>query len=277
MRADGRSKGEWIRMFVLVTQADGSARRFTWVTFALAACLITVYMQQVPSLQIAETLESEAAEFITEHPFVEVAPKFEFLVPLAYADEIRAVYFEERRSLGLPLMSTRMMERGQREFDALLEIQLEKTESLPVWKYGVWGSDYPATNLLAHFAVRDTQFALLLSLIFLLALGIALEDGWGPLLFGAVVLVGTAVTGAASAAVDYPSAVGIPWFGPSGLISVLMGAYFIRSLGGAARLFGAVPMLGFLMLPGWFAAEYMGVRGVGGTAGDHRKVRRGSG
>jgi len=249
-------------MFVLVTQADGSARRITWVTFALAACLIAVYVQQVPSRDIAAGLETEITDFVTDHPYVEVAPRYEFLVPLEYANEIREVYFEERRSLGLPLMSGRTIERGQREFDELLDIQLRKVESLPAWHYGIWGSDYPVTNLLAHFAVRDTQFALLASLFFLLSLGIALEDGWGPILFGCLALAGTAFTGVLSAAVSYPGAAGMPWYGPSGLVSVLLGAYFVRSLRASARLVGAIPMPGFLMVLGWLATEYIGVRGV---------------
>jgi membrane associated rhomboid family serine protease len=249
-------------MFVLVTQADGSARRFTWVTYAIVACLIAFFIQQHAANRIADKDRAVALAYLIENPYVEVEERFRGVIPLDYAQELRETFFQERRERGLALMSDHLMRRGQREFDELLESALATLELLPAWRFGIRGSDAPGLSWLVHPIVHETQFALILSVVLLLCLGIALEDGWGPILFGCFASVAVVTTGFASASVHYYDATGMPWFGSSGLIATLAGAYFVRSLRGSPRAFGAIPMPGWLLLPSWLAAEYIVVRGV---------------
>lgn len=250
-------------MFVLVTQADGSARRFTWVIYAIVSCLVAFFiMQQHAANRIADKDRAVALAYLNENPFVEVGERFRGVIPLDYAQGLRETFFQERRERGLALMSDHLMRRGQREFNELLEAALATLEILPAWRFGVRGSDAPGVSWLVHPVVHETQFALILSVVLLLCLGIALEDGWGSILFGCFASVAVVMTGFVSVSVHYYDATGMPWFGSSGLIAALAGAYFVRSLRGSPRAFGAIPMPSWLLLPSWLAAEYIVVRGV---------------
>ncbi len=249
-------------MFVLVTQADGSARRFTWVTYAIAACFVAFFVQQHAANEIADRGRGEALAYLHENPYVTVGDQFRSVIPLDYAAALRETFFRERRELGLALMPDYLMARGQREFDQLLRSALVTVEVLPAWSFGIRSSDAPGANWLLHAAVHETQFALILSLVLLLCFGIALEDGWGSILFGCLATAGVMLTGFVSTSAHYFGATGTPWFGASGLLATLAGAYFVRSLRGSPRAFGMIPMPGWLLLPIWLSAEYMIVRGV---------------
>ncbi len=249
-------------MFVLVTQADGSARRFPWLSYALAIGCLVAFSQLHGNTTFADRARADTVDYLHENPFVEVDPRYESVIPVEYAEALRRDFFEERRSEGLAPMSEFLMKRGQREFDDLLAYALSKVRMLPEWRYGIRGLDAPAGNWLAHVGIHETQFAMLLGIVMVLCLGIALEDGWGPAIFGPVVLAGAVVTAGASTQVGYFDAVGMPWFGASGVVATLLGAHFIRSLKAAPRLAGIVPMPGWLLIPVWLAAEYLGVRGV---------------
>jgi len=249
-------------MFVLVTQADGSARRFTWITYAIAACFVAFFMQQNAANEIADGGRDEALAYLHENPYVVVDDQFQSVIPLDYAQALRETFFQERRELGLALMSEHLMARGQREFEQLLRSALVSVEVLPAWKLGIRSSDAPRANWFMHSAVHETQFALILSVVLLLCFGLALEDGWGSILFGCLASAGVVLTGFVSTSVNYFDATGTPWFGASGLLATLAGAYFVRSLRGSPRAFGMIPMPGWLLLPIWLAAEYLIVRGV---------------
>ncbi len=253
-------------MFVLVTQADGSARRFTWVTYAIVACFMALFALQHAAGDGAANGRGEALAYLNENPYVEVGERFRHVIPLDYAQALRETFFQERRERGLALMSDHLVRRGQDEFDKLLESALVETQALPVWKYGVTGVDTPIGNWLAHATVHTTQFALVVSVLLLLCLGIAIEDGWGSILFACFALVAVVSTGLTSVGVHYYDVMGAPWFGASGLVAALLGAYFVRSLHGSPRLLGAVPMPGWLLLPIWVACEYVAIRGVSSSA-----------
>ena len=250
-------------MFFLVTQADGSARRLTWITYAIAVGFVATFLQQSDEVDIANDERREAISFFNENAYLEVDPGYSSIISQDYAQALNEEFTRERREMGLASVPERLVERAQDEFDLLLDAALAKVERLPIWKFGIRDFDAPVFNWLAHVAPHETQTALMLSLVMLLFLGIALEDGWGYALFGGFAVAGVLVTGAVSAGVGYTGATGLPWFGGSGLIAVLLGAHFIRSLGGAPKAFGMISMPGWLILPIWLACEYAVVRGVG--------------
>jgi membrane associated rhomboid family serine protease len=250
-------------MFILVTQADGSAQRFTWVTYAIALLFVALFLQQRGATEVANEGRREAIAYLNENPGLELAERFRGVIPLEYAQALNEEFLRERAEWGFVEMPEKISARGQREFNEILNSAFTKVERLPVWKYGVRDTGVLDPNWWGHFAAHETQAALMASLILLMILGIALEDGWGHLLFGGVSIVGIGVTGIVSTSANYLDATGHPWFGASGLLATLLGAYLMRSLvKGAPRAFGMIPMPGMLLLPVWFVVEYVVVRGI---------------
>ncbi len=248
--------------FVLVTQADGSARRLPILTYACALALFVVWSQMQGGSDFADRARADAVDYLHENPYVEVPERYELVIPAAYADALRSEFYAEREAEGLPPISDFLLERSQGEFVDLLAYALSKVKTLPVWKYGIQGTNADPIDWLAHVGVHETAAALWVSIILLLCLGIALEDGWGTLAFAGLAAAGVGATAFASVALGYTDAVHMPWFGASGLIATLLGAHFVRSLGGSPRLFGAIPLPGWLVLPAWLALDTMLVRGV---------------
>jgi hypothetical protein len=86
-----------------------------------------------------------------------------------------------------------------------------------------------------------------------LIVGIALELTWGSLIFSAFVVAVIPMTAQSYRLFDASS--GIPWSGGAGLAGALLGAYFIRGLGGHF----IIP--GWILLPAWLGVESIVVRG----------------
>jgi membrane associated rhomboid family serine protease len=241
-------------MFVLVTQADGSARRITWITYAIAIGLIAFYVQNQAQQRAASAAADQSLQALLayqdENAYVQVEERFDRVILVAAAEARREAFFKERREQGYALMPEDLMSRAQREFDELLEQGLVDVNLLPVWKLGLRGEGTPNANWIMHFAVHETQVAIVLAIVLLLLLGIAIEDGWGPVLFGFLVVAGVMGTAFASRHLDYAGATGAPWVGAGGLIATLLGAYFVRSspLSPSPRAFGVIPMPCWLLI-----------------------------
>ncbi len=248
-------------MFVLVTQADGSARRLPWISYALVVALAGAFLAG-ESGQGGGTVEIKrlaAVDYFEEYPFVQVDPAYAAIIDLDYAEEKQEEYLSSRRKLGLPLLPKRTIERAQEELDSLLADAAAEIAAQPEWRLGV-SADAPVQNLALHIGVHETRLVLALSLFFLLLAGIPLEDGWGSLLFGFFSVAAVVLAAQVSLAVDYVGQVGLPWIGAGGLVSAYLGAYLVRSLPGASRLFGVFPLPGWMMLPVWVGFEYVARR-----------------
>lgn len=248
--------------FVLVTQADGSARRFPFVNYAIAVALVVAFTQWQGGTEFADRARADAVDYLHENPYVEVDTRYEVVIPPSYAEALHEEYFAERAEQGLPPISDFLIERSQGEFVDLLAYALSKVRALPLWRYGIESTKADPIDWLAHVAVHETSAALWISLFFLLCLGIALEDAWGAFPFLGLALTGTLATAYASAALGYTETMGLPWFGASGLIATLLGAHFIRSFRAAPLALSTIPLPGWLMLPAWIAADTMMIRGV---------------
>jgi membrane associated rhomboid family serine protease len=229
------------------------------ITYALVAAMlvtfgVTHFAMGEGSKASAAALE-RAREFYEQNPQVEVSPRDRQLLGQSFVDVIADSYERERASGGGPLFSARMQQRTQDRFDAIADAAFTKRlEELAAWRFGVGGAGTPAQNHVLHIFAHEGPLALAVSLVFLVILGIGLEAAWGPLLFGGFVLLGTVAPAIAFRAVD--SASGIPLSGASGLVSALLGAYLIRSLGGGF----ALP--GWLLIPVWGFVEYLFVRQI---------------
>jgi len=247
---------------ILVTQADGSARRFPFVTYALALVLFAAASQLQLGSEHADRARADAVEYLHENPFVEVPERYELVIPVAYAEALRREFYAEREAQGLAPLSGFLVERGQGEFVDLLAYALSKVKSLPMWRYGISNASADPIDWVAHVGIHQTSAALWLSIVFVLCLGVALEDAWGPLIFSGLALSGVVATAFASVALGYTDVMHEPWFGSSGLVATLVGAHFVRSLAGAPRLLGAVPLPGWLVLLAWLVGDAIWLRGT---------------
>ena len=111
-------------MLVLVTQADGSARRLPWISYCLALVLAAFFVVHHfgGSEGVVETdlILAEALAYFEEHPVVEIDPRFERYVGAERAEELRAAYMDDRRARGMPLLSQRILDLTQHEFEELV-------------------------------------------------------------------------------------------------------------------------------------------------------------
>ncbi|MFO0690108.1 MAG: rhomboid family intramembrane serine protease [Myxococcota bacterium] len=148
----------------------------------------------------------------------------------------------------------RMVARSQAQLDAQLAQAYEARRlAAPAWRLGVLDGDTPPRNYWAHAFVHEGWAGLGLLLAVLLVVGTPLERSWGSLLYGAFVLIAIPLSAQGYRLLDASS--GVPWSGSSGLAAALVGAYFIRGLGGHF----IVPS--FVVLPVWLALEAFAVRG----------------
>ncbi|MBK7951907.1 MAG: rhomboid family intramembrane serine protease [Deltaproteobacteria bacterium] len=148
----------------------------------------------------------------------------------------------------------RMVARSQNELDAHLARAYEARRlAAPAWRLGVLDGDTPPRNYWTHAFVHEGWTALGLLLAVLLIAGAPLERSWGSLLYGLFVLLAIPISAQGYRLLDASS--GVPWSGSSGLAAALVGAYFIRGLGGQF----IVPS--FVVLPVWLGLEAFVVRG----------------
>lgn len=149
---------------------------------------------------------------------------------------------------------TRLFARSQARLDSLVdEAFAARLGTDPAWRLGVLDLQTPGRNYIAHAFVHETMVAVGLCIAVLLLVGMPLERSWGSPIFALFVLTAIPLTAQAYRVLDGSS--GIPWSGSAGLAGTLLGAYFIRSLG------GQVPMPGWVLLPTWIATEAFIVRG----------------
>jgi membrane associated rhomboid family serine protease len=147
-----------------------------------------------------------------------------------------------------------MIARSQSQLDGLLSQAYEARRLAdPSWRLGVLDGETPTRNYWAHAFIHDQTAGLLLILAVLLIVAAPLERSWGSLLFAAFVLLSIPVSAQGYRLLDASS--GVPWCGTSGLAAALVGAYFIRGLGGRF----IVPSV--VVLPVWLAIEAFVVRG----------------
>ena len=122
----------------------------------------------------------------------------------------------------------------------------------PAWRYGVLNLETPPANYYAHAFFHENGAGVLLCLLILLLAGAPLERSWGKFVYLTFVAAAIPATAFVFRLVD--AAIGVPWSGGAGLAGAMLGAYFIRGLGGHF----VVP--GWVLLSGWLAVETVVVR-----------------
>lgn len=253
-------------MISLVTQSDGSARRFPFLTLLLAIGIVSTFMnlrdEMVASQVAADEAIAEAVAYFEEHPFVVLPNSMQPYIEAEHARELREIDEAERERLGLTALPERLANRVQARFDALVGVALAKVADLPANAFGVRDREVPIARLFDHVLYHATMPAFALALAAVVLLGIPLEDAWGQIAFG--IFCALVVPAGALLFGTFHSGLAAPWLGASGLAAAMLGASIARWMrSGSPRLLSALPLQPLLLAPAWFAAEYLWVRGLG--------------
>ncbi len=224
-----------------------------FLAVAFAAVPFRLASDQGQSGALFEASRESARTFLVRNPQLEVDKLGELILDPAWLVEMRgaAAKSEPRATLQLP---ARMLARSQARLDGLIaNAYALRINGDPAWQFGVLDARSPTRNYIVHAFVHENLAGIILSIAVLLLVGVALELTWGSLIFSAFVLAVIPVTAQSYRLFDASS--GIPWSGGAGLASALLGAYFIRGLGGHF----IIP--GWILLPAWLGVESFVVRG----------------
>jgi len=194
-----------------------------------------------------------ARDYFVRNPALDVDSVGALLLDAAWLSEARAAG-EDAASESDVRLPPRLQARSQARLDSLIdEAYAARLGTDPAWRLGVLDLRTPGRNYIAHAFVHETMVAVGLCIAVLLLVGMPLERSWGSPIFALFVLTAIPVTAQAYRVLDGSS--GVPWSGSAGLAGALLGAYFIRSLG------GQLPLPGWVLLPAWIATEAFVVRG----------------
>lgn len=199
-----------------------------------------------------EMARKEARNYWVAHPKLEVDAMGELILEPVWLEEARAAASASSSDFDIET-PPRMMARAQAKLDGLVETAYsERMSADPAWRFGVLDSRTPRANDFLHAFVHESGAGILLCVVVLLFAGAPLERSWGKTVYLGFVIAAPPLTAHAFRLLDAEA--GVPWSGAAGLSGAILGAYFIRSLGGHFVL------PGWLLLPGWLALEAFVVR-----------------
>jgi membrane associated rhomboid family serine protease len=200
-----------------------------------------------------ENSRTEAREYLVRNSRLEVDTLGELILDPGWLAEMREAPAADEAAMDVRL-PPRMLARSQARLDALIEEAYEaRMNADPAWRLGVLDARSPKQNLIAHAFVHANTAAVILGIVVLLLIGAPLERTWGSSIYGLFIFASIPLVAQAYRLLDASS--GVPWSGAAGLSAALLGAYFIRGLGG----YFILP--GWVVLPAWLAAESFIVRG----------------
>lgn len=208
-----------------------------------------------PSDDRFETTRDEARSLFQRNPTLAVDAIGQGVLDPSWIEQTLESAREEgaegvQDEIALPL---RLQARSQARLDALIdEAHRARLESDPAWRFGVLDAHSPPRNYLAHGFVHEAWTGLALAVVMLILAGAPLERAWGSPLFAVFVVGALPLTASIHRLLD-PGG-GIPWSGGAGLVGALLGAYFVRGLGGHFLL------PGWVLLPTWLGLEVFVVR-----------------
>jgi hypothetical protein len=231
-------------------------RKVPIVSVMIAAAMIAVPIllgsEPGPTVTHFEEARDEAREFLVRNPQLEVDSLGTLILDSAWLEEAGAAADASDSSADVAL-PTRMLARSQAKLDGLIELaHSARMNSDPAWRLGVLDARTPSPNYFAHVFFHEAIAGVVLCVAVLLLVGAPLERSWGSAIFGLFSIIAIPLTAQGYRLLDSSS--GIPWSGSAGLAGALLGAYFIRGLGGHFIL------PGWVLLPMWLGIESLVVR-----------------
>lgn len=194
----------------------------------------------------------DARAYFVRNPRLDVDPIGERMLGAEWLAEALAA--SQLSGTDIPIDRTgRMFARSQANLDALVEEAYDaRMKSNPAWRVGVLDASTPTQNYFVHAFFHERAAGVALCLAVLLLVAVPLERTWGSLVL--TVFVASAIPLSAHAFRLLDAGSGVPWSGSAGLAGALVGAYFIRGLGGHFVL------PGWILLPAWLGVEAFVVR-----------------
>ena len=236
----------------------GWLQKMPIVSLCLAAAIVWVPLQpEMSPGAFADDFEASreaARSYLLRNPGLEVDELGERLVGSDWlAEATNGVAPVDPAGPGSGL-TPRLRMRAQAKLDVLLEEAYQaRVVSDPAWRFGVLKGSNPGRNYFAHAFVQEEWVGVILCLLVLVLAGIPLERTWGHTVFAVFTLA--VIPGVPEAYRLLDGSSSIPWSGGSGFAAALLGAYFIRGLGGHF----VIP--GWTLLSLWLATESFVVRG----------------
>lgn len=222
---------------------------------AIAGVPFLLAHERGQSSGLYEAVREEARSFLVLNPELSVDTAGSLILEREWLVEMRALAAEaEANSATRMDLPAAMLARSQARLDESIAAAYKlRQTSDPAWQYGVLDSRTPTPNYFIHAFVQPNEIGVALTIVVLLLAGIALEMTWGSLIFATFVAAAIPLSAEGYRILDASS--GVPWSGAAGLAGALLGAYFIRGLGGHFT----IP--GWILLPLWLGLEAFVVRG----------------
>jgi membrane associated rhomboid family serine protease len=246
-------------MLIPIGHEDQNVTRLPWVTIALVAANVAVFLVTLPLVnrQAAETQirVREIVQFAVEHPYLhlpsEIAPVVHARVPP-------------------PDLPAETVADDQARLDRLMS-DLKARAALSVFRrYGYIPAEPHLLSLFTSMFLHAGWLHLIGNMLFLWLAGGSLEDRWGRILFPILYVVSGIMATLIHAAMQPQST--LPLVGASGAIAGLMGAFLVRLATTRIRLAywfyfirGTFLAPAYVALPLWLLQQFMMART--GTAG----------
>jgi membrane associated rhomboid family serine protease len=255
-------------MFILlpVAHEQQKVQRLPWVTFALIAINIVVYLITSPgrddNQREVNQKYDQLMKFYVEHPYLEFPDSMNQFLTQNEIQRIEAM----KESAEKP-QDQDDLEEEQSKLDDLAGDVLTVLNQDPFRKYGFVPTDPHFANAFTCMFMHSGFFHLFGNMLFLFLAGCAIEDAWGRPLYLVFYLVsGLIATGAHQ--VIFPHSA-TPLVGASGAIAGLMGAFLVRLAKTKIRFFYLIWFLflgvrtgsfyapAYVVLPLWLVQQFL--------------------
>jgi membrane associated rhomboid family serine protease len=242
-------------MIIPLGHEQTSVRRLPWVTFAIMAICVVVFVLMAPG-EHHNQMESffrlhQALGYFTQHPYLEIDPRFQRIFASDFGVEEAEALTEYMRQVGpQPPEDPDVLDREQRRFNTMVDGYHRCLQRSMLSRFGLVPAELKAANLFTYPFLHSGWLHLLFNLLMLFVVAPFVEDVWGRPLFTGFYLAAGAVAGVMFA-VRYPE-LELPLVGASGAVAGVMGAFLVRYLRSRIRfvLWIAVP-IGPLQAPAW--------------------------
>ncbi|MDX1388138.1 MAG: rhomboid family intramembrane serine protease [Acidobacteriota bacterium] len=250
-------------MILPIGHEESGVRRLPWVSFAVMALCVIVFLTTTASgpdqYETAEEFE-EVLYYWVEHPYLDFPPEIVQIFDDATGGEGEAMIAATRTMIPPPENREQIAEE-QEHFDELCASALGSLDEHVFFKYGLVPAERKPVTFLTHMFLHAGWFHLLGNLLIFYLAGPFIEDVWGrPLFSGFYVVAG--IFAAMIYIMRVPDST-IPMIGASGAISGVMGAFLIRYWHIRIKFFyifaffirGTFDAPAWVMLPLWFAVQ----------------------
>lgn len=253
-------------MIIPLGHEDQTVRRLPWVTFALVAINVILFLTIGRGALRADVRAmvalDEAASYWVEHPYLELDEAIREQLKQQYgAERFELIEAALDSPLNQPPEDPGVREREQTVLDQLVGVYLRARDSQPFLSWGLIPAQFSLVSLFASMFMHAGWLHLLGNMFILYLAAPSVEDAYGRPLF-----IGFYVTAGAVAALTHvalhPDSV-VPLVGASGAIAGVMGAFLIRFSRTRIKFFywfglvfrGTFSAPAWLMLPLWLLEQ----------------------